>query len=678
MRQYYFIIFVLCSTRAMCATITENDEFLCQIFDKSAHSFDYYCRDFIKYRTKDVETETYVYMGGCSFHRDSMVEFLSSSPSSQVDHLKVGGCANKTVRDLVAYFNTTLRTLDVSFSGYETINSLNFAQHQLEILNLSHNQIVEHPWNNILEFFTRFPMLQELDLSYNKLNAVHLIANQSIINLERLHLQHNAIAYVQSGAFANLTRLKYIDLSHNQLDSISAAAFSNSRTLQTLHIEQNPIDHFFCDDLLNEKAIDFMVHISWDHVEYFNTDCVGIAPPQSLWIETQYFIALNTGKHGFIPFAIGQYAIHCDIASFRRIRTFIAGRNKYAAVLAILPCFGTTLLELDLSSNFIGYLEPSTFERFHHLYDLQLRDTRLLSFDFQMLQQQQHLIALDISENDLTNINNILLAWNLRDFQEFSAAGNRFKADLLRQLPSTIKYLDLSGTTLGELTLKSFQYLTALEELRLRKTVLKFSNGNPFEGLANLQLLDISQNDLNGMDFTRIATTLAKLREFRAAECNLSKPVDLIEIFGLNLWTLDLSGNFIGDVHKNSPFHRLNLLHLFLNHANISSFDLETLRESSNLAYFEIANNSLREIDLKPLAGDYLIELNISGNKLNTIKHLTPINFPKLRFLNVEHNQLSCKTLTQLTDDWTDKLVDFEHLQMSRVNCTQMNEDDVV
>lgn len=676
MRQYYFIIFVLCSTRALCTTTADNDEFLCQLFDENAQSFAYYCRGFIKHRTIDVETETYVYIEDCSFHQVPVAEFLSSSSSSQVKHLEIGGCANQTVQDLVAYFNATVRTLDVSFSGYKTIDSINFVQPQLERINISHNEITEDPWTHFMDLLARFPQLTELDLSYNDWHAVHLIENRSIIELERLHLQHNAIAYIHIGAFVNLTRLEYIDLSHNQLDRISTSAFSHLQRLGFLHIEQNPFDFFFCDDLLNMRSL--WVYMSWDQIEYFSTDCNGIAPPQSSWLDTQYIVASNTGKHGFFPLAIGKYKIDCDDASFQQIRTFYAGRNKYAAVLTILQCFGTTLLELNLDGNFIAIIEPSTFDRFVHLYELSLRDTQLLSFDFQMLRRQQNLISLDISGNDLTNINNIILAWDLREFQEFLAAGNRFKADLLRQLPSTIKYLDLSGTKIGELTSKSFQYLTALEELRLRNTMLKFSWNNPFEELENLQLLDVSHNDLNGMDFTQIASTLDKLRDFRAAECNLSNATDLIELFGLNLWTLDLSCNFIGDLHKDSAFHRLNLLNLYLNNANISKFDLETLRESSNLAYFEIANNSLKGIDLMPLAGDYLIELNISGNKLSTVKHLTPINFPKLRFLNIGHNQLACETLTQLTNDWIDELVDFEHLHRSRANCTQMGEDDVV
>lgn len=295
-----------------------------------------------------------------------------------------------------------------------------------------------------------------------------------------------------------------------------------------------------------------------------------------------------------------------------------------------------------------------------------------------MLQRQQNLIALDISDNHLINVNNILLAWNLQDFQEFIASGNRFKAELLSQLPSTIKYLDLSDTTLGELTPKSFQYLTALEELRLKNTRLKFSGSNPFEELDNLQLLDISQNNLHGMDFRQIASTLSKVREFRAIDCNIANATKLIELFGLNLWVLDLSGNVIGDLHRDSPLHRLNLLNLYLNQANISSIDLEMLKESSNLAYFEIANNSLTEIDLMPLAGDYLIELNVSGNQLNTVRNLTPMNFPKLRFLNIARNQLPCDGSMQLVNDWTDRLVDFEHSLVNSVNCTQINEDDDV
>lgn len=631
-----FVVFVLYSLISCCVA----DEFLCQLFDENAMQFSFFCQP---NRGKVPQN--------CSYENDS-------TESDEVIHLEIGGCDNDTVFEAIERFKN-VRTLDVSYSSYKSLDSLNFLNNKLEAINVSNNKLLEYPWRSYSDFFVRFPELIELDLSHNGINAIHAITNGSVIKLKKFHVSHNGITFIQSNAFVNLTDLEYIDLSYNKLDQLTSNVFSSIQHLSTLHLEHNPIDFFLCSGLLEMKAL--WAYISWDRLQYFDTDCDGIASSftnSSDWLSTQFVIALNSSKEGFIPIAENQYKIVCSNRSFESIRTFKAGPDKYMNVLELLQCFGPTLIHLDFSGNYVGSLTPETLEQFTNLQELSLHDTQLLSFDFQMIQHQKQLTALDVSYNNLVNLENIVMAWNLKHLTSFNAAGNKLKSGMIQRLPPSIKYLNISDNGLGELTKKVFHHLKSLEELSVKNTNLVISNADPFGQLEKLYLLDVSFNNLQDCDFTLLSSTLSRLREFRAVECNISSANEVIQHFGPKLWTLDLSGNFVGDVNMDSPLQRLTPLNLRLNNANISHFDLNVLRESIDLVSLEISDNELGDIDLEPLS-NYLLELNLENNSLDDIENLNSEHFPRLRSLKIRQNLLSCEYLERLNREWDDKIVGF-------------------
>lgn len=655
--RHNFIIFILCLAIPLCWTAATN-QFQCKKYDQKTKTFAYYCTDYAKYSDgKAIEN--------CSSRIDA-------AQKVDVINFEIHGCTNETVRKAVLEL-PNLHSMDISYSGFQTMDSFNYSHQQVETFNMSHNRIVEYKWIHFMELLGRFPQLSELDLSYNDLHAIHVFGSidGSIIKLKKLYFHHNNITHIQSGAFVNLTELEMIDLSHNRLTRIFANAFSNAQMLQELHLEHNPIDFFVCDDLLNQKNFKFQVHLSWENVEYFNTDCIGLDLP------SKYFIISNRHEAGLRPLA-ENYRIDCDHQNFQQIRTFKAGPNKYRSILTILRCFGSELLELDLTGNSIELIDQTMFRHFEKLTDLTLSQTQLKTFDFQWLQQQKQLISLDISHNGLELMENVLLCGNLRSLETFVTAGNRLRLlDFLQKLPKTIKNLDVSNSKIfGELKPEYFENMPDLEEIYLRSlTKLTFPNVNPFGELKNLIVLDISHNNLKGMDLTPMAATFQKLREFRAADCNIDNAIDLINQFGMDLWTLDLSGNFIGDLSDDSPLQRLNLLKLFLNRANISQFDLNTLSESNSLAYFEIANNSLIEIDLTPLSIN-IMELKMQSNQLEVIIGLTPEHFKKLQYLNIGKNHLPCEYLTELANDFARKNAHFEEWDKFAETCLKTNDDN--
>lgn len=644
-----FIIIVLWLAFAGVNGSDDSEEILCQFENTTNRSLTYYCKDYVKYFGD--------FYANC-LHDSASIE------AKDVIQLTVGGCDPDRVIDEVNR-QTFLSKLDISYSGYKSLNWLSFDRNQLQLINASHNWLTESKFHANLAFLNHSLELIELDLSHNKIGAIFWFNVTTKSPLKRIHLQNNVIAFIQTKAFVNLLELKYVDLSNNKLTQITVDAFANLKHLGDLHFENNPIERFDCDNLLAMRTM--FVYISWHQMEYFQSNCD----------KSTKFLVEFTNELGIFPINQRIYKIHCDSRGFQKIAVFKAGANQFESVLDILHCFrGDTLIELDVSGNSIGALSPTTFQRFINLQELSLRETELSTFDFALLERQSQLTAIDFSDNHLSDFINFTLSWNLKNLQQFRAAGNQFHSDLIARLPSTIKYLDLSGNPMGQLTPKLFGHLVYLEELQLRNTKLGIPNVDPFKTLDNLYHLDISENNFDALDFSILAQTLTKLRSFRAAGCRIPMATDVVPYFGNNLWTLDLSHNFMGDLTADSPLQHLNLLSLYLNNANVSVLDANALKRSTNLACFEIADNLLNEIDLTFLSAD-LLELNLQGNNLSAINDLTPEYFPRLRLLNVAQNQLSCESLQQIQSIWTNNRTIELRLwdQKLHENCTTIGAD---
>lgn len=310
--------------------------------------------------------------------------------------------------------------------------------------------------------------------------------------------------------------------------------------------------------------------------------------------------------------------------------------------------------------------------RFTNLKRLSLRGSHLTEFDFTLLINQRKLEELDISNNHLKSLRNVALSQFSPNLTRFIAAGNEFEnvTEILRYLTPSITSLDLSGSFVGKANVTTFDRLKQLKELKLSRTGLVISDSvNPFEQLQGLTELDISYNNLEKVDFKLLSTTLNRSKTFRANNCNIKNILAVTQHLGASLETLDLSGNFLGDLNATTFKRVTNLENLFLDNAYITIFEWDSLKRQMKLLDLRITNNKLNRIDLGVISTS-LRWLNLEGNELIEIKNLTKQHFPSLESLKVSNNQLSCKALAQLKHEWRDKLINFNLWdQKHKQNC---------
>ncbi|XP_070823070.1 toll-like receptor 18 [Chaetodon trifascialis] len=98
-------------------------------------------------------------------------------------------------------------------------------------------QLESVPWR-------QFPStLEDIDLSYNKLQAVHA---DDFVRLPRLHilkLQYNNISHIDNDAFKNNTLLEHLDIFNNSLQEIPATALTPLLNLKELYMSNNLYKH---------------------------------------------------------------------------------------------------------------------------------------------------------------------------------------------------------------------------------------------------------------------------------------------------------------------------------------------------------------------------------------------------------------------------------------------------
>ncbi|KAK4278586.1 hypothetical protein QN277_016415 [Acacia crassicarpa] len=538
-----------------------------------------------------------------------------------------------------------LRELDLSsnnLSGQlsDWIPQLHFAQHSLERLDLSSNPFQSGPFPDFSKFsyleslvlinsslnepipqsLGYLAHLSELDINHNNFSGPFPKLHQ-LPSLEELYMDNNKFnGVVNEGHMSTLSNLRYLDVSYNFL----------SFNFSPKWVPPFQLLAFFARSC--NFSIGFPMWLKHQG-ELIELDISGgsISSPIPEWMcllpSLSYLNISHNKIHGELPRSLPKSRRLFDLSSNNlsdpipqfspTVIVLILSNNRFSgSISSLCATLQSKLRHLDMSSNLLTGKLPHCWRQF-------------ISFEVLILANNNFSGEIPSSIGNLKGILTIHLNNN-----NFSG-----KIPSLMNSPS-LKFIDVGQNNLyGKLPTWIGHYLPNLIVLRLQ--------GNKFHGniptslckLSLLQILDLSQNNINGT----IPHCFNNLR----ALSNLTFPRYTIYyyILGTNYWeavfienamlnwkgedvkydknlglmtAIDLSGNhLIGEI-PNSLTSLVALASLNLSRNNLTGFIPKNMGKMKMLESLDLSSNSLSgEIPMSFSNLNFLSFLNLSFNNLS-------------------------------------------------------------
>ena len=333
--------------------------------------------------------------------------------------------------------------------------------------------------------------LEELSLWYTSLSSIPNEALKGLTNLRKLILLENFIKILPSNGFPALNSLEYLNIGNSDIHSIQAQAFAGLKKLKELELTKTFYDYYasFNPVDVNKLAFsgleDTLESLSLKHFKFLNNDPSPIQQLRNL--QKLYFDEHDINSVDFINANLFFHMENLQELTLARCSLYYINLTMFAGS-------EETLTYLDLSENYIGAIDSSTFQMFKSLRTLILRHSVLRIV---------------------------------------------FTADSFLGLEDSLEYLDLSST--GMLT----DHLPAISHLRnLRVLKLNHNHGIKslpdliFSKLTQLQILDLSVCSLSsvqpeavhGLQNSLTAIDLSENYIHRISHCTFKDFTALVDI----------------------------------------------------------------------------------------------------------------------------------------------------
>lgn len=424
----------------------------------------------------------------------NQLEEIPSNVFSGLKNLATIHLSNNLLKEIAhEAFESALKHIDLSNNNLWILPE--FANHnQLQRINLEWNPIssfhcsriatqhsvsVRLTWKYLTSFDSRFDCPKQFQVHRNGANEGVFPAadgmyeihcnDESFQQLDRFMIGRNTFVNVSDMIAVFGASLKHLDVSENFVGQLNAINVEKLVNLTHLYMRNTMLREF-----------DFGV----------------IKNPEQL--QTLDISGNNLAKR--LKNAAFLEKFNLDI--------FKVAENQLENTLELIQNLKKSVQHLDLSGNFVGKLNKTSFEHLIALKTLNLSDTNLAIFSENPFETLKNLTLLDISRNNLETLNLTMVATTLNKLNHFGAANCRIKnaSEVFEHLrPSVIK-LDLSGNSIEALNAETFKRLTNLEYLNLSNTNLSNFDMKMLQQHENLQILDISLNKLQEIDFTSYAT----------------------------------------------------------------------------------------------------------------------------------------------------------------------------
>lgn len=498
--------------------------------------------------------------------------------------------------------------------------------------------------------------------------------NVQLDRLQTLNASYNALQVIPQDFFNHAPELRVIDFSHNSLVELEWSSFEHARNLREIYLSHNllrTIQPEIVVGLINLELID----LSGNQL-YNIPDFSGNRHLNEMHLEGNP-IATYDCFHISMMKSVSLYLSWSDVV------TFDGGWHCSSKHIQVIPNATTEgIFPAAVNGKFELHCNDRSFAK----------------------------------------------------LREFSSGQSAFQnlADITPCFGDAIESIDFSGNLVEKLDWVGFRRFDRLKELKLRETMLKTFDFTMIPQPNRLNSLDLSFNT-NLRTFINIGRlgVFTGLREFKIAGNQLALVSEIIDSLSNSIEILDISSNSVVRLNANSfrRFNKLKILNVSdiglsnftenpfehvttlvsldlsnnkLDHANfivlsktlnrlqyfyaahcqiqnpddiirelrsplielnlagnqIPTLKTEKLQNLLNLVDLDLSSNQLRDIEFQ-LTLNKLERINLNYNDLTNINGLTRSQFRSLKSIAIARNQLECPNLQQLMHEW-ENIIEFD------------------
>ncbi|NXT28981.1 CD180 protein, partial [Syrrhaptes paradoxus] len=550
----------------------------------------------------------------------------------QITVNKSYSCEGLGLRKIPAKLPVTTEILDFSFNMLPSLKNSTFSELKsllyLDLTRCQINWVYEGAFHsnkqmktivltgNLLMFlsdtaFTGPQSLKQLVLTQTGITSISFIPMSNLDSLYTLVLGSNHISSLRLPPSFPTQNLKYLDFQMNNIRSITA------EDVRVLQKTSNITLIFKGNYILYIEPGAFQSH-------FYSLDFGGCADipgvlagiqnstVQTLWlgtfqdVEKDPYISPDV-LQGFCNISVKD--LYLQLRHFRnlnattfqcltKLRKLDLTQTHISALPAGISGMGS-LTELVLNANSFKHLCNTSSAAFPSLTHLHIKgNLQVLELGSGCLEKLGQLQHLDLSKSHIESFSccNEALS-GLRSLRYLNMSHNikLHLQDVLVKDSANLELLDLAFTPLHINTSQGpFRNLHLLQVLNLSSSHIHISIQHLFQGLENLMLLDLSQNnfELGIMPKDKLFQQLSNLEVLILSSCELTA---------------------IGD----QAFHNLNKLrHVDLSHNKLKAFSTDAFSSLKSI-YLNFAHNSIHIVPhdkLAFLAGHCVI--NLSYNPL--------------------------------------------------------------
>ncbi|KAJ8388828.1 hypothetical protein AAFF_G00125840, partial [Aldrovandia affinis] len=543
-------------------------------------------------------------------------------------------------------------------------------------------------FSEIVESVANLTRLIKLDLCDNNLTSLHHSLSLPK-SLTTLYLCKNRLANL---ACKNqfLSRIRFLDFSYN--DKLKADSFwdldlRNVSHLNLRHTQVSAVELLNFSNM-NTSFVDFS-GMNLTSSSQLKRLCALLKDRQSklnkFTLQDNNIMTLSNETFSDCPVIKGTMDLSHNHLTNANCLSFMRGQNHLRnIILTRLKCnyqnwSFPNLFNLSFRYNRILSVHSFAFSHTPKLRTLQLNINNIAFLARKALKGLTHLTTLRLDNNLLTDLFNDTFS-DLCSLRTLNLRENRI-AVIFNKTFNTLKcldILDLGGNKISQLKQEAFAGLQKLAKLYLDRNHLKQIDSCQFGRLrATLQVLDLEGNKISYLKKFSYSPfeNLTQLKDLKLTG-QLPYGITLLPngfFNGLwNLTSLYLGNNRISSLQSNIFDHLTSLEFLSLDNSydGVKQLQPGIFKNQRQLKRLNAENMGIQSLSAEVFGNlTNLQVLMLAKNDIQTVDPALLKDLPKLYYLDLRHNPLSCTCPNSRLQDWTKNNIQVQLVYLYNIMC---------